>query len=445
MFFLVALAFSFPLCSTDYDHNECALFAGEPTSIVGGCVSGITGNYFIKRNDLTVVGHEPIPITRYYSSHREKAKMGGWEFFFDHLIAELIIREEGESTLSIPEKAGFRLTYVVKNKTNTTYSYILKGNYPEITNCFTGEISARLNVLNNKVYDDPNNKSVLLVDAADGTQRAYYAYTNRYLFLIWEDLPNKNRVHYKWEMVFGQYRLIKITTTDATTKKHYAHVEIQYDQVDEKTLNQITIKTSDHRVLHYNIRNQKHGGTLYWLLDSVIQPNLPDEKYEYYGSKKGGCVIAKNQFPEGRELSVLHYIEKNNWVGNENVFLASAKDARYKRIHSLRGPIGRDGSLQNIFTFHYEPGKYRKGAGATTVYDAMGNASYYYYNKFFLLDRIKRCDRGTHTFYEELFHWHPNTKKGGSFLKAKTLVDENGIPFFAHLYHYDKKGNVIHE
>ena len=72
-FFLVARVF--PLA---HDPYELAVFGGEPSAMVGGCVSAITGDYFISENMLTIRGHEPIQIQSRYLSRKGTEKFAGW-------------------------------------------------------------------------------------------------------------------------------------------------------------------------------------------------------------------------------------------------------------------------------------------------------------------------------------------------------------------------------
>src|SRR3990167_4214158 len=103
--FLFFFLFTLSLFSREHNPYELSIFGGDPSSIVGGCVSAITGDYFFNQEDLIVKGHEPIVLQSRYFSGKRNQKYGGWNFFASHLIAHLSVQRSpnlGVYFLEIP-------------------------------------------------------------------------------------------------------------------------------------------------------------------------------------------------------------------------------------------------------------------------------------------------------------------------------------------------------
>ena len=58
-----------------------AITTAEPSTLVGGCVNAITGDYVISKNDITAQGVEPITVNQTYIS---KNRTLNWKSF-NHL------------------------------------------------------------------------------------------------------------------------------------------------------------------------------------------------------------------------------------------------------------------------------------------------------------------------------------------------------------------------
>lgn len=435
------LLFSFltlSLFSREHNPYELSIFGGDPSAIVEGCVSAITGDYFFNQEDLVVKGHEPIVLRTRYFSGKGNRKYGGWNFFASHLIANLSIYKNaniGIYFLEIPEKMGVRLVYKadpVPKKEEMHFQLI--GCPGGLTNCSTGEISARLNLRNNRVYRDGKDKKQVIVQGADGSKRCYRMHepfddapnalkietSSVKLFLTYEVLPNGNKVHYNWD---DKNRLIGIKTTNHNDQKVYASVSIYYNKPDKKHLESISIDTSDGRRLYYVIDSHKKQ----FLLKEVQSPEKPNETFEYWDSKSNGRFISHKKSPEGRYLQLSHYDEK--------------KKVPYTKVKNLHQPAGPNSEGQVTHSFEYNFGEYEKKGGSTEVRDAHGNLRKFHYNEQFLLTSIQNYI-GEHTFFSaENIYWWPNN----NWLRNKTLVRQDGQPLFSHTYDYDNKGNVIDE
>jgi len=464
---LLAFLWTASLVFSDEIPYDQIVFGGEPSAIIDGCVHAITGDYFIDEDDWIINGHEPIPIRRrYLSSDAGKVKFGGWEFFFHHLVAKRVctnVKDEPYTSndgiehvshyhydLYLPEKFGFSLVYgaeVPEYQSNESYTYKIKKPYPKgLTNCFSGEIGARLNAFNNHVYSDPKNSRIILVEAADGTKRAYEStdYYKEDYYLKWETLPSTNKIHYYWKEILGEKRLTAIVTTDATNTKHYARVEIDYQSSDGKNLNAIKMTTSDRHTIVYHVRHQKHGKKRFWLISRIEHSGKPNESYDYWGPRKiEECPLVDRIFQEGHRKHINYYD-----IGQANI--QNIKDKKFKRVRSLMLPLHPDATPQDpklltVLDVSYEPGRYEKREGKTTVKDRYGNFTSYHYNKNFLLEKVSYGLNTGEIFLEQHFEWTPYDKTKGHWIKSQKTYGDQGQLLRAITYHYDEKGNVKKE
>ncbi|MBF5058597.1 RHS repeat-associated core domain-containing protein [Candidatus Neptunochlamydia vexilliferae] len=435
---LLLFLLPFFLFAREENPYEMAVFGGEPNSIVAGCVSAITGEFFTNTEDLVVRGHEPIRIQRRYYSRNDRGHFAGWNYSFNYLCASLIIG----AWLEIPEKSGIRVTYCIDP---TTSQYKPVKNIGGLSNCPTGELSARLNVYNNRASLSKNKKQIT-VQGADGSIRRYETdidvsrlpplYPGLVPYrLVSEVLPNGNKTYYQWVNLHGVYE-VKEVRTISPKGKLFAKVGFSYDKPDKDHLYSVTVNSSDHRKICYRFNPHfKHKKKRYHILKNVTFSDRPREEYDFWGAEKGGVLLSWKQLPDARNLNIHHYC-----LGRNNGFNINIREDnfRYKKVKILMRPVGEDSKLVPSHRFFYRPGKYKEKGGHTSVYDAYNNLTRYHYDKNFRLTRVERCIGKTELFSQELYEWDA---KG--WLHAKTLLGRDHQPLLRHVYHYDQKGNVV--
>ncbi len=465
LFTLFAFA---PLSTFSFSHDayELAAFGGEPSSIVDGCVSAITGDYLISSNLLTVRGHEPIQFDSKYFSYLGTSKLGGWGFLCNHLMANLLAYRSFAGVtyyLQIPEKVGISLSYLAyfKKMTKDRLPFILVDFPAGLTNCFSGEIGARLNLLNNSVWRDLKDKKQFIVEGADGSKRCYRVHEHKTfdkpttlrqgpiidtvpLYLCWETLPNGNIIRYYYQKINDQYYLnqVKALSSDQKTVYSWANITLLFQE--KERLNQITIQTSDNQELILTFDpHQKIGKQKFWLLRNTFHPSQPNESYDYGGWDKEGCYLNKHLYPEGRGKQIEYYHQGGNQTVRGSFDIKGLDHPLYKKVKQLSTPINGDQTFYPSKHFFYETGEYQLNGGTTDVFDSHHNLTRYHYNESFLLTRIERFI-GEHTLFStELFHWHPKNSSTPNYLYGKTLLDGTSNALLSTLNQYDAFGNVI--
>ncbi len=444
--------------SLSHDLYELALFGGEPSSLVAGAVSALTGDYFVSDTMMEVRGLQPIRLERMYLSRHGQDKRGGWSYGFNHLCGVL---QTGPTYhfLKIPERCGVSLIYAAPFGhliTKEQASKFQLFDAPALTNCSTGEIGARLNLRNNVVYRDIKDPKQFIVEGADGSKRCYRIkqHGSSYkmkeeripLFLEWEYLPNGNLIRYNFQEIEGRQYLVEVRATSPDEKQLYSRVTLSYKQPNSKHLYHVKVCGSDGQEILLKINpHHKNHGKRFWLFTDFFSSTKPDENYQYENWKEKGCFLKGRTFPDGRKLEIDYYMLGENHLPRGMVKIKKPTGDHYQKVKSLKAPIGEDIALQPTHTFYYDPGKFREEGGTTDVLDALSNLTRYHYNKDFLLTQVERFT-GEHTlFSSERFQWHPSDSACPNWLQGKSVLDGSGNTCLERSYIYDEKGNVTQE
>lgn len=439
------------------DPYQYAVFEGEPSCNVSDAVNALTGDLFVSNADIVIQGVEPLVLKRNYVSGDGKGKTAGW-FFFSHLV--LTMKDSITTELRLPN--GMQLFYFAPlvgkddkkgqkkaKKEGFHYSLAFEDYYLGITNCAGGEISARHNILNNRLVLD-YEKKIYHFYGASGVERCYKRIPDQekapiYFHLQWERLPNGNRICYGYDK---HHRLNAINTTNPSGTKTYASASIHYVNADIES-SDCDVTTSDGKVIQYRFDKKvekgkdkkKHSS---FLLRRVTSPEMPDETLEYHEKQEyRGPLVSSRSLPQERTLKIDYYNLHHNTVLEQNIHLDTASDPRCDRVKALYSPIGKDNRLIPTQTFVYEVGKRGEQGGGTEVYDAEGNLTLYRYNpqvRIESIDRFIKKGKEQVPHSSERFIW---TSEGN--LLCKSFHNEQGEPLFARTLSYDGRGNVVQE
>ena len=225
-FIAICLLHGSTLLSDDTSENEALSLAsleGEPSSIVHGCVSAITGDYVESQVDLIIQGIEPLYVQRSYcsTSFSDRSMGYGWSLnhhgYLDVTYIEPTVIKEGPNCV-FPYTRKTVLgdhTYSLMRDENCSgmqfgcYSYPCKKRVQTVdynamwfgvTNCSKGVISARTNWKNTKIHYDGKR-----FHATTGSGTAYH-FDNRLRDTAKKDVyrlmtikkPNRNEMVYDY-------------------------------------------------------------------------------------------------------------------------------------------------------------------------------------------------------------------------------------------------------
>ncbi len=152
LFYIIAFCLLYSSTLFSDDDNEALSLAsleGEPSSIVHGCVSAITGDYVEGQTDLIIPGIEPLYVQRSYCStpFSDRSMEDGWSLnHHGYLDENSMMRDENCSCMKF-----CCLARPSKKKVQTVSFLTMRYG---VTNCSKGAISARTNWINTKIHYD---------------------------------------------------------------------------------------------------------------------------------------------------------------------------------------------------------------------------------------------------------------------------------------------------
>ena len=425
--FLYLLASLFPFFLTA---NPTVVTENDPNSFVNG-VNVITGDFCMLKEDVVIQGTEPISLQRSYVSQKGK----GYFEQFSHLRAFINAKAR---VLEVIEKNGSKLFYEWDYKGVGTDSekifHPLDLNKQGISNTAKGSISGKTNLKNQKIHLYKDYKK-FSITTPDGTKRVYvsdkpYAveefmdqknsalesYTDSYI-LIREDLPNGNQIHYEWPKDKKEVWKIRSSNSEGTTTYAWAKFHPKYGK-HGRSHGDYGVETSDGRHFEYYFFSYKGIHQL----KEVRSDENPTQIYKFftYGKKK---MIQSILLPENRSLHVSYYTPEDG-IEKDNPICFRVKELL---------------SASNVVThkFIYDiPNK------KTTVLDAKGVATDYYWDDNSRLIKIDRFVEQEKLYNSESFLWGEEGSKDFSNLLCKVLFDETRNPISATSYSYDAFGNI---
>jgi RHS repeat-associated protein len=441
-------------CNSLYAHYS-AITEGEPSSLIEGIASVITGDLYLSEEDILIEGAEPLRLKRNYVG------TGKSHSIFPHMFAEFFVPG---GMITVTEPNGTALTYFhrpileemehhhhkkkhkehhrkKKRKEHKNHSkhdkqpYIFDpidfSRFPGISNTARGALSARNNIKNIHLDLDKDNEH-LTVYCSDGTKRRYRALQHQkrstirsgpykqkvqlqyFYFLESEELGSGNKIVYDWN---EENALLSVRTTNPSGTKTYARASFEYFRKKDSSPPDFNVWTSDGRRLEY--RYQPFGQQNAFILERISSSQYPDETLHYV-EKMGHPFLTEVCLPQGRRFSIV-------------------RDEAH-RIKELKAPVGSNEDLVTTYTFTYYPEEKR-----TDVTDSMGAVIRYFWSDELRLIRIERYTKN-HTLYNaERLGWGRNGSPDAGNLLFRTLYDQDGKPLSSKSYRYDAKGNVEEE
>lgn len=430
------------LCSQEFDLSLdsplAATMANDPSSIVDGKVSAITGNPALASLDLIIHGTEPIHITRYYIPGADGEWNLAWDFAkateFPGASYRWIIQERGEAPIVYKKEGTCKWGDTVL--TRYTASNLNKG----FSNTSNGKISSRTNSLNHVLLVDEKLK-FLTVQRADGTVREYkkiHHNENNYKLLS-ELLPNGNWIFYEYQEIPIDKKSFKtllkrIYTTNPSKDKIYASANFQYpDPLKSKS---VMIEGSDGQMLSFGsptiefTPSKSHPKK-----EGISSSSLVNQIFEYITYKNSGNQqrLSRILFPLGREFKFDYYMNDEELVAGKRIKMSDSTDERRNRVKT----ISAGGLINHSFIYHfYLSTNYRK---TTSVYDSNQNLTEYLFGNDLRLCELKRYNSHKDLLNREEWSW------GDEKLQWRAFYNANGDVIHSKRFIYDSIGNVVEE
>ena len=402
---------------------------GDPSSIINGCVSAITGKLCRNEVDLTVKGEEPIEISRYYmQSHRWNGR-GGWRFgkpckaiYYPRQESFQVEYDRGLTLIFYLKESRKSIKKLIAQKKPIPLKLSKRPLNVAMSNTAMHQISARTNLYNVRA-EVSHDQNWLRLYLPDGQQRDYESIKRTRnckikveYRLIKEVKANGNVLLHKYNS-YGQLREISSLSPDE--KITYAWARYQFHANDQS--DDYTIICSDGQKREYRFRGitDSKTGKKGLFLSNYISYKDPHQDFEYHSAHSLiKANLASIKMPDGRHLSFEY----------EN----------HRRVHKILAPHDPDTPSFALQRFEYKK-------RATNVFNAHGDRTRYTYNKNKRLTHIHRYQGTDKLLNVEQFTWGNGDGLDASLLKVKTFFDRHNNPIYSRLYIYDERGNPIEE
>lgn len=468
--FFICLFASSDLLSEPKIPEIIASTEGEPSTIIGGYVNGITGDLVFSQDDIVIEGVEPIRLKRIYISGDGKGDNGGWEFF-PHLKMKIRVDRRDltrDSNAQISEPWGTPLRYIYQGKEdkNIRLSLNVGKHAVGLTNCGSGIISGRTNLKNNRLVfhrklftDNDAHHLIASFRTGSGGVRIYSCYYRESrdpgqiyglakFRLSYEKLPNGNYIFYKYE----SGRLISVTTTGPTVDpnnpqdaKIYAQVKFHYFGDPYKNHN-VRVETSDGRQLYYAFASRKEQGQYAFILHHVEGDTLAKDAFEYERGDSKLEPKVSQMWRDGLPVFMVRYYSPGD------LDIEHKDDLRCECVKELHLPNSKGEWVKRYtFTYNYNRMKKRgegqlKFPGSTEIIDHEGNRTIINFSDTFRPLKIEKQKNinGVQTKLCSIeFQWGDGKDIGN--LISKKFYDSNEQLLWSRIFEYDNCGNVIKE
>lgn len=410
------------------------------SSLVGGCVNAITGDYVESTQDLVVAGPEPLIFERFYatSDYRTRCLGSGWRHNHAGYILPNIIphfdRYECEYCYVDPNG------YSARFRECETPVHLPKDlNKKGFTNCSTGIIGGRSNLKNTHFSPDYTKKLALkeiIIRTPAGHKQYFYTWRSQ-LLLKSETKRNRHRVFYERDNL---HRINRINLTPLGNKTPYSWIAISdvgnKEIIDKK---KIIISASDGRSVTYKLWKSP-SKTMQYYIGDVLKSHAPQETYRYAKKEAdSGYIVRRKKWPNDHFRNISYYTKKTDHL--------SSSDFKLDRVKEILAPLGHDATPIRAYSFTYKAtldSDKEVEEGSTTVLDALNYKTIYHYSKEHRLTAIERFDSENKLYSKECFEWGNQDHDFGNLLSTR-LEDASGKVMKGQLLHYDLSGNVVEE
>lgn len=464
--YLIALAcclFTTPAFSYDEEAYEesfpstpeqIASLSSEPSYLIGGIISPLSGQPVLRETDLVARGAQNIVLSRVYIPPHMPCSFGkhkhnqeeydkdalyhhlahhykGWQFY-PHLKLTLTPRTMG---VLVTEPSGMSIDFRLSgpNYSVATVSFAVA-----LSNTAGGTPSGKYDPRNTRIsYADNGNR--ITVYSTDGATRFYYrkGWTRtEWLYLLEKEiLPNGRVLKYHYSNT-GQPDYIE--SLDPKERFVYASIRIQgspwEDNCHFTSSSGLTASYGYHRrPLHVKIKEkEKH-----W---------YGDEKYELKRSYLCPPILISVNSPFYRH-GALDYCGKfllSSYSGKDDIFTTFhtgfGEGGQHYRVHKLQLPVGQSDSFQPVYELSYRPPIQNQREGTTTVKSSDGTSIVYHFSKNLLTTLIQYFGQDGGLKKEKAFSWDDK-----NWLEALEMRDGQKNILYRKTYEHDRFGNPILE
>lgn len=432
--------------------EQVATLSSEPSYLVGGLISPLSGQPVLRQTDLIVNGAQSIALSRTYippqmpcSFIKEKHNQEEWDKyrlyqhvahhykgwqFYPHLKLQFTPRTR-EVLLTDPSGMSLDFRLSGPNYSVTTLASSPYG----LSNASGDTPSGKYDPRNTRIsYEDNGNK--ITVYATDGAIRFYYkkGWTTQtaLLYLLEKEILSNGKVlkyHYndRWQPDY-------VESLDPKERFVYASIKINGSPWEGSchftSSSGIAVDYSyQKRPIHVKLKEKRDGG-----------------KFKLEGNYTCPPILSSVSSPAYRHES-LDYCGKfllSSYSGKDDIFTTFhtgfGEGSQHYRVHKLQLPVGQNDSFQPVYELSYRPPIAGHREGTTTVKNSDGTSIVYHFSKNLLTTLIQYFGQDGGLKKEKIFSWDDK-----NWLKALEMRDGQKNILYRKSFEYDRFGNPILE
>jgi RHS repeat-associated protein len=321
-----------------------------------------------------------------------------------------------------------------------------------LTNNSKGVISGQTHPINNSLTFDNKGRKNCHMTLGSNEQHSFVRLSDDHKYYLKELVkPNQMKFHYFYE----DKKLRKIELRNrANGVISYAYVHTDLLEKATKKTTSISISSPDNRIVHYKFEDFSKKREYYVLTDVIRTDGPPvhyvhdEAHYRETGTGWSGNMerIKRKELPNGRCTEIDYYCKGDNTVVGLNFKIKDYKSDKLNRVKEIKQPAGVDQKLIPTYKFWYDIQTAPYSIKTSMAFDAYNRRTDYKFNQNDrLIEVLKYDERDQHYSSERLF-WQNTDSKNQINLCARAFGKPgNGEKYFARLYHYDSKGNILHD
>lgn len=426
------------------------------STLVDSQISAITGEWIESQTDFILPGPEHIEFKRVYSSKSDR-----WRFNRPENL-KLTISSKSEASVdqsydgSFSHPSGALTLHKRKLSINEAgHPFYLKLNHKRgLTNCGSGEISARTNLNNTHVKVYPK-EGVCKAQLGNGD----------FIYLNAEEKLKKGGNHFHASLEnkasgnFIKYEKRSFSAFNSTGIAMFGQISWFYPsdrelfvacsdgkqatyQFDNSIRSTSNLNPSGYRIRKATFNYKPEEIYQYGQFKITLEEGYRDETGRHPPRYKHFALLTRKSYPNNRFIEIDYYQEGRNILPNAVVDIEKG-DYRLLHVKTKKAPVGIDATPVVTQQFFY---KQHGNNYITTVYDALNRQTVYSSNEDNLplkIQKYMRLNNQYHLYSSEKYVWKKNDENFNGNLQGKYIQDANKIIHQARFFQYDKKGNIL--
>jgi YD repeat-containing protein len=439
--------------------EQVATLSSEPSYLIGGLISPLSGQPCLRQTDCIVKGAQNIILSRIYippympcSFPRHSHTSGDWDNynlyqhlaqnykgwqFFPHLKLQFSPRQR---LVLLTDPNGMTLNYRLSGPNNSVTTLETPPN--AISNTVGDTPSGKYDPRNTRIsYEDNGNK--ITVYAPDGVTRFYYktkwAIKNDLLYLLEkETLPNGKILRYHYD---SKNQPDYVESLDPKERFVYASIRISGSPWEGNC----HFTSSSGLTTDYNYERRKISGKIKKTHLYQSGNGKMEQKFNFTCPPILTSSSSPSYHHESLKNSGQFLLE--SYSGKDYIFNASytgfGEGVPHYRVNKLFLPVGPNDAMIPVYELSYLMAVTGLKERTTTVRNSDGTSIIYHFSRELLTTSIQYFGPDGNRRKEKNFYWDKNNW----LIRVELIggIESHHRRLYRKTYDYDRFGNPILE